>query len=340
LSQEVGEEVSQVTAEHENLAKSFEALPSSRTASPGELASVRSNLRDNTLQLSKSLKKSPKVNTNHKRIASERTALLRTLSSAVKELDSKHSVTSLLQFIDDNEENERDIQETVQREKQLASDISSLRQLLSSEKSEHGRVVDEKKQHLTYLKSELTSFKAQQGKQQRYLERSCAGQNAARQREVEGIVSALENEAQQLRDTIENEQMVHEERVAFLKRKTELLQQEVIEVSSKHDEDVAARDKEHDHLHNCLASEKSRMQELEESVQQELESKEARDAEVTKRQQRPPPEPTEVTIRAATMIQALWRGYKTRRQQGLIKPAKKGLAEKKKKKKKSSSKSR
>ena len=128
-------------------------------------------------------------------------------------------------------------------------------------------------------------------------------------------LDGVHDEVKRLQDEVSLERKVFEECRDFLRRKHADMQEEVLSWMSRHEADTQAKEKDLDNLKTTIQKEQIRLKELEDLNQQELAEKEIRvtDERRQKETAQAEAERGERVSRAASKIQALFRGWQVRR---------------------------
>mmetsp|Transcript_57255 Transcript_57255/g.181112 ORF Transcript_57255/g.181112 Transcript_57255/m.181112 type:complete len:422 (+) Transcript_57255:88-1353(+) len=344
LSQSVGDEISRVIQEQRSLEDRFEHLISQRVvlkAMPNktkykenqdELHRVANQLRSTTKQLCRNLKENPNVADNMLKIGSERSHLQMLLATLLGELEDG-SFEHLTRHVEDEEQAERDMAETMAREKKATAKVKELKQQLKDEKMEHESEMVQKKQVLNELKEQLKNLKASTAMDTKYSAKELDADASCVRRMQNTSVDSLERECKMLRDQISIEKQVHSATTEFLKKKHAEMQEEEQKWRQRHELDTADKDREVEALKAQHNRDIIKVKELEQHYQQELAEKEVRSAEMRlkKDQEAAREADEERKVRSVLKIQALYRGWKVREAEGLNKKGKKGKGKGKKK---------
>mmetsp|Transcript_38464 Transcript_38464/g.46412 ORF Transcript_38464/g.46412 Transcript_38464/m.46412 type:complete len:391 (+) Transcript_38464:127-1299(+) len=344
LSRSVGDEISRVIQDQRQLEQRFEVLIAQRgtlRAMPNktkfkenqaELHEVANQLRQSTKLLCRNLKENPNVAGNMLKIQNERIKLQTLLSTCVVDLEDCRYNT-LTKTVDEEEAKEKQNAETIERERAATQAVKQLKVQLKEEKTAHDDEMSLKKKALTVLKEELKELKTRTSTQTKYKEKEFHADAQCSRRVQAHTIKDLENEIARLRSQIAIEKQVHVASRDFLTKKQQQMQEEVLSWMAKHEADTQAKDKELDTLKLNHQRDLVKLKELKEKYQQELADREVRLAEERRRQEQENQQmmDMEKQTRAATKIQALYRGWKTRIAVGGGAKAGKGKKGKKKK---------
>lgn len=325
LSRSVGDEISRVILEQKQLEQRFEALISQRgllKAMPNktkykenqkELHDVAEQLRNSTKVLCRNLKENPNVAGNMLKIQTERMQLQTLLSTAIVELeDCAHD--TLNSTVHEEEARERAVASTVEREKTATAAVKQLQVQLKEEKASHDDDMGQKKQVLGVLKDQLKGLKTTTTDDFKYKERFYNADNQCERRVQTNLIVGLEGEIERLRNLINIERQVHGASAEFLATKAHGLSDEANSWSSRLDADVKAKDAELEQLKVAHQRDFFKVKEMKEKVQVELADRELRLADERRlhEAEKGAVLEQEHMHRAATKIQALFRGYRVR----------------------------
>lgn len=335
LTQSVGEEITRMIAEQKELEKRFEELIAAqhvlRTLSnksklrenQAELQRVAEALRQSTKQLCRNLKDNPNVAENMAKVAAERQALQLLLSVTLSELESKQKIQPILESVIAQEAAEVEMKETIEHERSTTAAVKQLRNDLKDEKSDHEEKMRDKKKTLGSLKDQLKKVKMDTQIETRFMAKELTASNESGKRLEHTTLDDMRKELGLLRQQIEIEKSVHAATADFIRKLSTKLQEEAVNWTRQHEEDLSSKERELELLKSSHATTSVRLKETEERYREELalkqqremrfkEEREKRDAEAQLQLDK---------IRALIMIQAAWRGFKVRRD---IETAKKG----------------
>ncbi|KAK3288269.1 hypothetical protein CYMTET_4249 [Cymbomonas tetramitiformis] len=344
LSRSVGDEISRVIQDQRQLEQRFEVLIQARGTlrqmpnktkfkeNQAELHEVANQLRQSTKLLCRNLKENPNVAGNMLKIQTERLNLQTLVSTCLLELDDC-CYDTLTKTVDDEEARELLIAETIERERAATQAVKQLRVQLKEEKTAHDEEMATKKKGLTVLKEELKELKSRTTTETKYKEKEYNADAQCNRRVQASHLNELEDEMERLRNQIQIENNVHQASREFLIKKQQQMQEEVLSWMAKHEADTQAKDKELEQLKLNHQRDLVKLKELKEKYQQELADREVRLAEERRRQEQENQQQIdkEKQTRAATKIQALYRGWKVRSTMNPKKGGKKGKKGKKKK---------
>mmetsp|Transcript_15738 Transcript_15738/g.44039 ORF Transcript_15738/g.44039 Transcript_15738/m.44039 type:complete len:414 (-) Transcript_15738:136-1377(-) len=326
LTQSVGEEITRMIEEQKELEQRFEQLISAqhilRTMpnksklrnNQKEVAEVAGKLRKSTKQLCRNLKDNPNVTENMAKVAAERAQLQVLLGKCLSELESAREMPSMLNMVSAEEQKEVDTKETIQREKETTAAVRNLRQVLQQEKEEHEQEMRERKKTMAVLKEQLKEVKTQTGIESRYNEKQTSAMHSTMHRLDDVVLHDLETEIEVLQQRIDIEKAVHHATSDFLTRRSTNLQSDSKSWEEKHSVDTQKQDKEMDQLKLQHQRDLIQLKEIEDLYNAEVALKEERELFA---QQASAAEEARLSEevrrkRAASTIQAMWRGFKVR----------------------------
>ena len=342
LSRSVGEEISRVMMKQQGLENRFESLISVRgvlKAMPNktkykenqeELHRVADELRATTQQLCRNLRDNPDVADNMAKVHVERGHLQVLLSQVLNDLEVS-VYPSLTNMVRDEDEREKNMKETIEREKAASDAVRNLRQTIKDEKDAHEAYTNEKREVMTECKEQLKNLKSTKGVELRYLDKDLRANNECTSRVHKQTLGGLEREIESLQAQIAMEKQVHSSTAEFLRKRNGELTKKVTTWVDKHDVDKDTKEKELAELKANYQRDLARLKELEEAYQQEMYEKDLRVAEERRQAELAFAKVAEdeQRSRAASKIQFLFRQFKARGGGG-GKAGKKGKGKKKK----------
>lgn len=329
LSASVGEEVSRVIKEQRYLESRFEAVVAQRAVlrtlpnktkykeNEAELAEIAQKLRVATQTLSRNLKDNPDVTENMAKIARERITLSSLLATLATEAETQGYET-LVRTVRDEQERENLRKALKDKERATSQAVKELKAVIRQEKEDHEDAMAENRKRLTVLKNELKELKSVTTVDGRYAEKNLISGNACSSRMQHLRISELERESLKLRQRIEIEKRCNAMSKDFLSKKMSRLSDDNVKWSNKHDSETQAKDRELDALKAKHQLDATKMLEVEQAYQKEVAAKELRIAEEkrAKDSKIENQQSDEQRARAATKIQALYRGFKSRAASG------------------------
>ena len=167
-----------------------------------------------------------------------------------------------------------------------------------------------RKRALTDLKETLKEVKAQASIDNAYSELEMLARNKTEKRLQQASLTDLQDEIRSLKTRIEIEKRVHQQNVDFLQRKYSNMQEEALNWMQKHENDTQSKDKEIEILKLNHQRDAVKLEELEKKYKDELAHREKRDFVNMDLDD----ETNERYVRSALKIQALYRGYKARKE--------------------------
>ncbi|GLC39465.1 Dynein regulatory complex protein 9 [Pleodorina starrii] len=346
LTQSVGEEISRMIAEQKKLEGRFEELVAMQHVlrhqpnktklmeNQNELQKVAEALRQSTKQLCRNLKDNPNVAENMLKVASERQALQLLLSGCLNEMDVFGKLQPLLESVMAQEAAEQAMEETIEREKNTTAAVRQLRNDLREEKLDHEEKMKEKKKGLVALKEQLKTLKMDTAVSTRYLGKELTAANEHERRLQRTQLEDLLKELGLVQQQIDIEKAVHATQAEFLRQIAGKMQEDSVTWASRHDEDLAAREKELELLKQQHARDQLELKRAEEKFKMESSLKRERELKAAEERERAEFEDMREArrVQAAIVIQAWWRGYRVRKalKAGSGKKTKKGGKKKKK----------
>ena len=322
LSQAIGDEIIRVIQEQQDLEKDFKLLIQERMGlkNTGNKMKVKDNqerlfdvttkLRKTSQLLSRNLKDNPNVTDNMAKVDAERQSVQQLLSLCLSQLVTSSSISALSEEVAEDEKRERIIEDTIQREKAASQAVKELKAQISEEREKHEQEVTSRKRALTDLKETLKEVKAQASIDNAYSELEMLARNKTEKRLQQASLTDLQDEIRSLKTRIEIEKRVHQQNVDFLQRKYSNMQEEALNWMQKHENDTQSKDKEIEILKLNHQRDAVKLEELEKKYKDELAHREKRDFVNMDLDD----ETNERYVRSALKIQALYRGYKARKE--------------------------
>ncbi|KAG2487554.1 hypothetical protein HYH03_013833 [Edaphochlamys debaryana] len=285
------------------------------TENQNELQKVAEALRQSTKQLCRNLKDNPNVAENMLKVASERQALQLLLSQCLNEIEVFGKVQPLLESVMAQEASEQAMKETIEREKNTTAAVRQLRNDLREEKLDHEEKVKEKKKGLVVLKEQLKGLKMDTAVSTRYLQKGLGAGNEHERRLQRTQLEDLLKELGLVQQQIDIEKAVHATQAEFLRQVAQQMQEDSVNWQSKHDEDLAAREKELELLKQQHARDLLALKTAEDKFNTEAALKKERELKVAEERERAEFEDMRELrrVQAAVIIQAWVRGHRVRR---------------------------
>ncbi|KAG2449103.1 hypothetical protein HYH02_005851 [Chlamydomonas schloesseri] len=346
LTQSVGEEISRMITEQKKLESRFEELVALQHVlrhqpnktklmeNQNELQKVAEALRQSTKQLCRNLKDNPNVAENMLKVASERQALQLLLSNCLNEIEVFGKVQPLVESVMAQQASEQAMKETIEREKNTTAAVRQLRNDLREEKLDHEEKMKEKKKGLATLKEQLKALKMDTAVSTRYLSKELTAGNEHERRLQRTQLEDLLKDLGLVQQQIDIEKAVHATQAEFLRQIASKMADDSSNWVSRHDADLAAREKELEMLKQQHARDQMELKRAEEKFKMEQALKKEREMKATEERERAEFEEMREArrVQAAVIIQAWWRGHKVRMVLSGAgkKGAKKGGAKKKK----------
>ncbi|GAQ81762.1 hypothetical protein KFL_000900170 [Klebsormidium nitens] len=351
MSRTQGSEITRAMEEQKELEQRFEALVAARAVlrtmpnknklkeNEDELHAVQEALRESTKRLKRNLQDSPNVQDNMARVHAERAKLQALLAKTAHEIEASGTFTSLIDYLAEEERAERESRELVAKEKAKSSAVKAMRAQVKADKKHHEEDVAKRTEALAELKASLKEIKTTTGAESRYLVKEASASADCTARVRSERLGQLEDDVAKLKAFIEIEKKAHEETAAFLRARTGQMREEALRWAGKHEQDTQKLDRETEVLKEIKQQDLSTMLELEDrynrdTAAQKLESE--GHARANREMTLEELGELEKRTRSVIKIQAVYRGYRVRRQAGAgKKKGKKGKGDKKKGGKKS-----
>ncbi|XP_029427713.1 dynein regulatory complex protein 10 [Rhinatrema bivittatum] len=215
------------------------------------------------------------------------------------------------------EENEKIhyLREVNQRDKKNREIIATLETELTAAIHNRDNEISKKNEIIRQLKSHLHQLEKFSGENIRRTKQEAEKQQKADCRASESKCFKLQQELQQLRTQINTEITEHREVELSLRKRKYKIETEIENWIQKYDTDMGEKQEELEQLEAVYAEEKAELKEFQEKrellEQEYLQVKEER--EIAQKKKEEAEREMATMSRAATLIQALWRGYLVRR---------------------------
>eukprot|EP00002_Diphylleia_rotans_P018510 TRINITY_DN3582_c0_g1_i2.p1 TRINITY_DN3582_c0_g1~~TRINITY_DN3582_c0_g1_i2.p1 ORF type:complete len:392 (+),score=112.31 TRINITY_DN3582_c0_g1_i2:83-1258(+) len=336
LAQTVGDEISRIIEDQRSLERRYEQLIAQRSQlkslsnkskykeNQAQIEEIARELRQSTKVLCRNLKENPNIAENLMKIQSERSSLQNLFSKTMRELKDLH-YTALANSVDQEREDQRNLMETMQKEKEATAAVKSLQKELQEEKKEREREVSKSNEQIAKLKEDLHELRRKTASTSKYLRDEVQAQGRATQRHHKQIEDQLEEELNKLKKKVELETRVNNQIEEFLKRKQEKLQTKISTWNGNYEKDIEEKERNLENLRMVQANDSAKLKDTSKKYQDV-----SGQLAAERRMAMDRLEAIELDAKmhmAATKIQALWKGYRLRKQ----------MADKKKKGKKSGS---
>ena len=327
LSNMVGDDIHLLIDHQRNLESDFEKLVLARTALKGvgathgqqkmrknqqELAETALKLRDNTMQLCKNLKDYPNLNDNMRKMVSERLMLHELCEGMLLDLSSLNFM-SLVRYINEDRMKRQVLNEVMEEERKLSSEVQGLKDTLVSEQAEADEDIRKRKSALGELREKISKMTNDTGIDLKYKEADAMAEIENRRAASEIGLRDLEARKAELLRTLEIEEQATGKMAKYLhKRYSELLNNREA-WNNKFEDDTANKDKELEKIRGAHRTDVTQLRDVEKSHDEELEKKTAFDAaELYKIVHRADIErEAELHDRAASRIQHLFHVWQT-----------------------------
>eukprot|EP00302_Diacronema_sp_CCMP2436_P027445 CAMPEP_0179937600 /NCGR_PEP_ID=MMETSP0983-20121128/14421_1 /TAXON_ID=483367 /ORGANISM="non described non described, Strain CCMP 2436" /LENGTH=429 /DNA_ID=CAMNT_0021843349 /DNA_START=15 /DNA_END=1305 /DNA_ORIENTATION=- len=337
LSQIVGDEITRIISEQRALETQYEQLVAQRnslksaqsnkmkfTENQDAIREVARALRESTKELTRNLKGNPNIAENLSKIQAERTSLQSLLSKTLREL-RESSFSTLTTTVDEEKLRNDMLLEVIANEQKVSASVKSLQGQLSSSRHTHETDVEERRTSIDKLREELQDLRTEMSIRTQYLHNEFRARGESSTRVFAKDERKLRDEILKLSTQLQIEKRVNGESEDFLRRKWSKLQIEIESWSMRFETDLEKCEQDLDKLTNERAGALVRLTSLKESYDKDVEEKRKKDedARALFEAERTKAIEDERGNRAATKIQAFWRGW-LQRNAGKVKKGKKG----------------
>ena len=347
LSQIVGDEITRIIQEQRGLETRYEQLIGQRTAlkalsnkskfnaNQEQVKEVARALRESTKELCRNLKGNPNIAENLSKIQTERSSLQNLLSKTLREL-RESSFSTLTTTVEEEKARNDMIREVIAKEKEVSAAVKKLQADLANEKQQHEQEVEERNEIIGKLKEELVAVRTKSSIETKYLHKVARARGQSLNRAYNAETTELEQQIWHVKKELEIEVRANGETEDFLKKKQSHLQKEIQTWMVQYDTDIEEQERILEQLKEQRAADLIKLNDYTERESRELEEKARREEAARQKAQaeRERRQEEERNIWAATLTQALWRGYLARKAAAGGKKGKKGKKGKGGKKKK------
>ncbi|KAL5475398.1 hypothetical protein EMCRGX_G025207 [Ephydatia muelleri] len=272
------------------------------------------------------------VTENMQKLQEDRAFLQSLLQQTLKEVCAQGTFTILLEQVKRCQEDKLEMEKTILREEQSRKRVKELRKQKAELKKEKEKEIGELNEQIAHLKDQLQEWKAKTGLEANYVKKERQVSVEVQQRHHTLDVQAMEEEVSTLKQKIEEEKKVSESIEEYLKTHYEELDGQVDHWMAAYEQDLEMKTSDVQEIKTLKAAGLQRYNEL------ATKYKEYEDVVVEhramKEKQRIKAEQDMREGKAATKLQAWWKGMMVRKGLGPYKKeTKKGKKGKKGKKK-------
>ena len=233
LSQYAGDEISRIITDQRSLEMRYETLIAQRgklkglankskyKANQAEIQEVSRALRESTKTLCRNLKDNPNIHGNLLKIQEERSALCDLLQSTIKELRNHGTFDTLVEYVEKRQREEARLKSIIDGEKETSQVVAQLEKDLQRERADHEREVKERKAAIAKLKEEVHDVRSNTVARSQYAMREADAKIGGILRQYRYDEDAISERIYRLQKSQEMAISVHNETVAYLKRKHE-----------------------------------------------------------------------------------------------------------------------
>jgi len=326
LSQIVGDEITRIIQEQRSLETRYEELIMQRTSlkalsnkakykeNQEQIKEVARALRESTVELCRNLKGNPNIAENLSKIQTERSNLQNLLSKTLREL-RENSFSTLTATVEEEKARTDMIREVIAKEKEVSSAVKKLLADLTNERQQHEAEVEERNEIISKLKEELQDVRTKSSIETKYMQKEARAHGQSLNRIYNHQSTELEQQIRKVRKQLEVEVRANRESEEFLRRKQGILSQEWQTWMQKYDQDIEEQDKVLESLKASRAEDLVKLSDYSERYNKEMEDKAKREEEARMRAEMEKLRRAEEerNLWAATRVQALWRGFLSRK---------------------------
>jgi len=326
LSQIVGDEITRIIQEQRSLETRYEELIIQRTTlkalsnkakykeNQESIKEVARALRESTVELCRNLKGNPNIAENLSKIQTERSNLQNLLSKTLREL-RENSFSTLTATVEEEKARTDMIREVIAKEKEVSSAVKKLLADLTNERQQHELEVEERNEIIAKLKEELQDVRTKSSIETKYMQKEARAHGQSLNRIYNQQSTELEQQIRKVRKQLEVEVRANRESEEFLRRKQGVLSQEWQNWMQKYDQDIEEQEKILEQLKASRAEDLVKLSDYSERYNKEMEEKAKREEEARMRveMEKLRRAEEERNLWAATRVQALWRGYLSRK---------------------------
>lgn len=198
-------------------------------------------LRESTKSLCRNLKENPNFAGNLVKIQQEREGIVELMGQTLAELRKHGTFDTLLAYVADGKSAQEKAHEILKKERDAVEEVKKLTAELAREKLEHQKEVTEHKNAILQLKEQLLAVKSKTQVDIRYARNEAKAKRSSTSRMYRQLVEEQEAAIRDLQGKCSVENRVHDETVGFLKDRQELLQSELLEWTTKYQQDTQAK---------------------------------------------------------------------------------------------------
>lgn len=196
--------------------------------------------------------------------------------------------------------------------------VKQLQAELAAERQGHEADVEERNQTISKLKDELSDIRATSAVKVQYLGREARARGQSLQRVYTTEISNLEQEIWKLRKELDIEERANRESEEFLRRKQAAMGSEITAWMNRYESEMEEHEKELEALKAKRAEDLVKLHDYTERYEKDMAEKTKREEEERQRKEIEAMRAIEFerNTRAATIVQANWRGYLARQAAG------------------------
>eukprot|EP00884_Botryococcus_braunii_P000356 jgi/Botrbrau1/10320/Bobra.0321s0001.1 len=324
LAQSVGEDMSNQLETHSRLQKEYaqrleditfqRTSNSNRTIGLDGLHRVSEQIRASTRVLSRNLQDNPNLVENLNKVAVERAQLQALLMGCLKELTLERGLPSLATYVNQHERRERQVKETLERERALDVEVQGLKSTIKSERQKHDSEMRDQRTSQAESQQRFRCDAADAAAMVRFHALKVSATKDCKTRLREAELQELQETVDDLKIRINTEAQCRDAIAQQLTAQTTTAQEEAMAWSRQLASDLSDLENQ---LVSTTANQQRYLIELRKmrekcDAEKQLKSQRDKEARLEEELAARAMERVNRKERAAVLIQALWRGWTIR----------------------------
>ncbi|XP_075412408.1 dynein regulatory complex protein 9 [Tenrec ecaudatus] len=252
-----------------------------------------------------------------KKIQIDRQFFSDVITNTIQELQDSGTFTFLLKTLSKERDNKMHFYDIIASEEKGRKQIKTLQKQLLNAKKERQIELQNRNEYIAHLRDQLQEMKAKTNMENCYMKKNTELQIAQTHKKCARAEEQLLDEIEKLRMKTEEENRIHMEIEAFLKKEQQKLEEKLEFWMEKFDKDTEAKQNELNTLKVTKASDLAHLQDLAKLIR-EYEQVIIEDR-LEKEKTRKRIQQDELELRSAILLQAWWRGTVVRNEIGSFK---------------------